>query len=206
MDERILEWLKNKRGHTFKSPREEAFCTETHPVNIVEIDERYGKVKIDFEGGTQGLPLFFWMIDRALKFIESNKERIVRLGAKVKRPFDPDTVEGKIWEEPLLYPTPYKAAPHVCDLLVLAGLAKYQKTRNPVSRRIVQGIKCVTGHDPIAGSPRPIGMGLIEIADNKRDFLKKYRQTILKWAEKNKDKIQTGTFVQSVQFLKFHTA
>ncbi len=147
MDERILQWLEDKGGHTFKSPREEVFCRKTHPVKIVEIDERNGKVKIDFGGGTQGLPLFFWMVDRALKFIESNKDRTVRLGAKVKRPFDPDTVEGKIWEEPLLYPTPYKAAPHVCDLLVLSGLAKYQTTKNPVTHRIVQGIKYVIGLD-----------------------------------------------------------
>jgi len=41
---------------------------------------------------------------------------------EVNPPLVPDTVEGKIWEKPLLYPSPYKAAPHVCDLLILAHL------------------------------------------------------------------------------------
>ena len=192
MDERILQWLKDKGGHTFKSPREEVFCRKTHPVKIVEIDERNGKVKIDFGGGTQGLPLFFWMIDRALKFIESNKDRAVRLGAKVKRPFDPDTVEGKIWEEPLLYPTPYKAAPHVCDLLVLAGLAKYQTTKNPATHRIVQGVKYVIGLDLIDHPYKPSGWGPPETTNERENFIRKYKQAIIEWTGKNEDKIVSG--------------
>ncbi len=91
---------------------------------VIEINEVVEKVKIEFVGGTPGLPLFFWMIDRALRFIESNKGRTVRLGARVQPPFDPETVEGKIWEEPFPHSKPYKAAPHVCDLLVLARLEK----------------------------------------------------------------------------------
>jgi hypothetical protein len=128
------------------------------------------------------------MFDRALKFIESNKGRPVRLGAKVQSPFDPDTVEGKIWEEPLLYPSPYKASPHVCDLLVLAGLATYHGTNKPVTHRIVQGIKCVSTAPPCKAE----GGWPPETTDEREDFIRKYKQAIIEWTGKNEDKIVSG--------------
>ena len=189
MDERILYWLKNNKGETFDSPRIDAFGSKTNPVKIIEINEVVEKVKIEFVGGTPGLPLFFWMFDRALAFIETNEDRVVGLGARVKRPFDPATVEGKIWEEPLLYPSPYKASPHVCDLLVLAGLAKYQKTKNPKTNRIVQGIKCTACNTLPSPSSRPVDKELTESTDEKEYFVKKYKQAIIEWTEKNEGKI-----------------
>jgi hypothetical protein len=183
MDERILDWLRNNEGRTFDSPRPDAF-----PVTIIEINEVVEKVKIEFVGGTPGLPLFFWMFDRALVFIQANRDRAVRLGARVQRPYDPDTVEGKIWEEPLLYPSPYKASPHVCDLLVLAGLATYQKTKNPKTHQIVQGIKYAS----IAPQNKPEGGSLPETTDEREKFIRKYKQAIIEWTGKNEDKIVSG--------------
>jgi hypothetical protein len=188
MNDQLLEWLKNNKGHTLESPRGK----KTYSIKITEINEELKRIKIKFVGGTPALPLFFWMFDRALAFIKANKGSIVRLGAKVKRPFDPDTVEGKIWEEPLLYPTPYKAAPHVCDLLVLAGLAKYQKTRNPVSRRIVQGIKYAACCDLFPRSSQSKVGAPIKTINKKEDFIKKYKQTIVDWVMKNEGRIVTG--------------
>jgi hypothetical protein len=82
------------------------------------------------------------MFDRTLKYIQENKDRAVRLGAKVVPPYESDTVEGQIWKEP--YPTgntSYKAGPHVCDILVLAGLVEYVLILNPETYRKVQGVK-----------------------------------------------------------------
>ena len=183
MDERILDWLRNNEGRTFDSPRPDAF-----PVTIIEINEVVEKVKIEFVGGTPGLPLFFWMFDRALVFIQANRDRAVRLGARVQRPYDPDTVEGKIWEEPLLYPSPYKASPHVCDLLVLAGLATYHGTNKPVTHRIVQGIKCVSTAPPCKAE----GGWPPETTDEREDFIRKYKQAIIEWTGEHDDKIVSG--------------
>ena len=188
MDDRILAWLKHHKGQTFPSPREVAFGSKTLPFKIIEINEKLEKVKINFIGGTPGLPLFFWMFDRALVFIKANRDRAVRLGARVQRPYDPDTVEGKIWEEPLLYPSPYKASPHVCDLLVLAGLATYQKTKNPKTHQIVQGIK----YGSIAPQNKPEGGSLPETTDEREKFIRKYKQAIIEWTGKNEDKIVSG--------------
>jgi hypothetical protein len=160
MDERILAWLKDNKGKTFKSPRENRFGREVYKIKIRGIDDESESVKISFVGGTPGLPLFFWMFDRILTFIETDKGRVVRLGARVEPPFDPDTVEGEIWKEPHPTPsTPYKVAPHICDLLVLAGLAEYQTTKNPKTDRTVQGIKWVSCNDLPLPSSRPVDGG-----------------------------------------------
>lgn len=185
MNDQLLEWLKNNKGHTLESPRGK----KAYSIKITEINEELKRIKIKFVGGTPALPLFFWMFDRALAFIKTNEGSIVRLGAKVKRPFDPDTVEGKIWEEPLLYPTPYKAAPHVCDLLVLAGLANYKTTKNPATHRIVQGIK-YSSDTVLTGTPcNPTGGEPPETNRQKEEFVKKYGQTIIKWTKRHKDRI-----------------
>ena len=184
MNDQLLEWLKNNKGHTLESPRGK----KAYSIKITEINEELKRIKIKFVGGTPALPLFFWMFDRALVFIQANRDRAVRLGARVQRPYDPDTVEGKIWEEPLLYPSPYKASPHVCDLLVLAGLATYQKTKNPKTHQIVQGIKYAS----IAPQNKPEGGSLPETTDEREKFIRKYKQAIIEWTAQNKDKIVSG--------------
>jgi len=188
MNERVLAWLKDNKGKTFKSPRENAFGKKTYFIKITEINEGLERIKIEFVGGTPALPLFFWMFDRALKFIECNKDRTVRIGAKVRRPFDSDTVEGKIWEGPIPDPKPfpYKAAPHVCDILVLGQLSEYQKTENPDTGRTVQGIRYV-------GQPyKPSGRDLLDTTDEKEDFIRRFKEAIIKWTKKNNNKIVSG--------------
>jgi hypothetical protein len=193
MDEQILAWLKDNKGKTFKSPRENTFGRKTYKIKIRGIDDESESVKISFVGGTQGLPLYFWMFDRALTFIETDKDRVVRLGARVKSPFDPDTVEGEIWKEPHPVPsTPYKVAPHICDLLVLAGFTEYQTTKNPKTDRTVQGIKWVSSNNLQPPSSRPSDEGLTEITDEKENFVEKYKQAIIEWTERNAERIVSG--------------
>ncbi len=193
MDERILGWLKNNKGKTFKSPREDTFGRKPYKIRIREINDDLERVEISFVGGTPGLPLFFWMFDRVLTFVEIDKDRGLRLGARVEPPFDPDTVEGKIWKEPHPTPSaPYKVAPHICDLLVLAGLAEYQKTKNPKTDRTVQGIKWVSSNNLSPPPSRPSDGGPTEVTNEKEDFIGKYKRAIIEWTERNADRIVSG--------------
>jgi len=142
MDERVLKWLKANKGRVFASPRNEVFKEKAQDFELLDIaDER---VKVHFSESTYqtALPLHFWMFDRALEYLLRNKGRPVRLGSKLTPPYDSDTIEGQIWKLP--YPTgkaSYKAAPHVCDILALAGLVEYLLVFNPETRRKVQGVK-----------------------------------------------------------------
>lgn len=87
------------------------------------------------------MPLHFVMFERALTHLETNKTRMVRLGARVKPPYDQDTIEGQIWRQPYVCPNPFKASPHVCDIIVSSGLAEYGDTENPKNHRKVQGVR-----------------------------------------------------------------
>lgn len=140
MDERVMKWLKANTGKVFASPRE-MFRRPTQGFEVVGIVGE--SVRIRFAGSPYpALPLYFWMFDRTLKYLQENRGRAVRLGAKLAPPYESDTVEGQIWKKS--YPTgntSYKAAPHVCDILALAGLVEYVLVLNPENLRKVQGVK-----------------------------------------------------------------
>lgn len=81
------------------------------------------------------------MFKRALKFLEENSGKWIRLGTSIADP-KPGTIEGAIWEKPYPhnYKTPYKTASHICDILVLASIAHYGYTTTPSGRK-VQGVR-----------------------------------------------------------------
>jgi hypothetical protein len=141
MDEQVLKWLDANKGKVFVSPRKEVFKVKTKVFELLGVvDDR---VNIRFARSNHpAMPLFFWMFDRTLLYIHQNKGRAVRLGVKLAPPYEPDTVEGQIWRKP--YPTgnaSYKAAPHVCDILTLAGLIEYVPILKTGTRRRLQGVK-----------------------------------------------------------------
>jgi hypothetical protein len=182
MNNILLNWLKNNIGKVFPSQREGAYS-----IKIVGVDEEIQKVHVEFIGGGSALPIFFSMFDRALAYLGANKDRIIRLGARVKEPFDPDTIEGKLWERPVPYPTktPYKSSPHVCDILVVAGFAEYSKCSNPNTGRIVQGVRCLANTNPtVPVDASNNGRGVKE-EEKKELFIKEYKQSIIEWVEKN---------------------
>jgi hypothetical protein len=141
MDERVLKWLKANKGKVFASPRNEVFKEKTRDFELLGIVD--DSVSVRFAGSKYPAPpLYFWMFDRTLKHVQENRGRGVRLGAKLVSPYESDTVEGQIWKKP--YSTgnaSYKASPHVCDILALAGLVEYVLVLNPETRRKVQGVK-----------------------------------------------------------------
>ena len=192
MDQRVLSWLKNNIGKTFESPRKEVFKIYPSPIKIVAADENKKRVEFDFvEKQTKALPLHFWMFDRTLPYLRTNKEKFIWLGARVQPPYDDDTVEGQIWKEPYPYSSPYKISPHICDVLVLVGVAEYGYT-NSTKGRSVQGVKYTDVQSGIPlPTPKPLPEPLsknidLEINDNERtDFIKTYKRTIIKWTEEN---------------------
>ena len=113
MDQKILNWLNQSIGQTFQPNRPNA-----KPIKIAKINDKMEYLRLKFVGGSTSLPLYFWMFNRAFNYIEKNKGRIIRLGAKVKAPFDSDTIEGQIWLKPYPQPpnTPFKSASHICDI------------------------------------------------------------------------------------------
>jgi len=140
---KLLEWLNNNQGKSFDSPRNQFFDVKTRTFDIISI--KSDRVNIKFEEKI-ALPLLFAMFDRAISRLSTNQGKPVRLGAKVNPPYDPDTLEAAIWKLPYPggYTNSYKVAPHICDILVLAGFVKYVEIINPLTNRKVQGAKIAT--------------------------------------------------------------
>jgi hypothetical protein len=78
-----------------------------------------------------------------MKRLDTAFQSSIRLGVKVSPPYGNDTLEAAIWTKPFpaVLNSSYKAAPHVCDILILAGMAEYVKVKNPLTTRMVQGAK-----------------------------------------------------------------
>jgi hypothetical protein len=103
---------------------------------------RHDQVKIHFESSRyNALPLYFWMFERTIDYLLKSNYEPVCIGAKLQPPYDDFSVEGQIWKDPYPTGTSYKATPHVCDILALAGYIEYIKVVNPKTRREVQGVR-----------------------------------------------------------------
>lgn len=141
MDTRVLNWLLDNKGKVFASPRDEVYGSHTKDFKISSIGQ--DRVYVKFGGKKyEALALVFQMFDRVLDYLAANKTRVVRLGARIAPPYDSETLESVIWKEP--YPVgtvPYKASPHVCDILCLAGIIRYVSATNPITGRQVQAVK-----------------------------------------------------------------
>lgn len=64
----IFSWLRENVGKTFKSPRPGA-----KDIRILAADDGSGRVNIKFVGGVQALPLYFWMFERTINYLISQK-------------------------------------------------------------------------------------------------------------------------------------
>ena len=141
MDKRVLNWLIDNKGKVFASPRDEVYGSHTKDFKISSIGR--DRVYVKFGGKKYAaLALVFPMFNRVLDYLAANKNRDIRIGAKIAPPYDNETLEGAIWKKP--YPVgavPYKASPHVCDILCLAGIIKYVSATNPMTGRRVQAVK-----------------------------------------------------------------
>lgn len=176
--------MKANIGRTIGPLRPRALPFEIKAVD--ELHERVIFAFLDKEDGTEknGLPLPFEMFERALTYLEANRERMVRIGARVQPPYDQDTIEGQIWRQPYVCPNPFKASPHVCDIIVSSGLAEYGRLKNPRTGHEVQVIR-YTGLESKKASEKSLPdkdtrTHEVELSDNAK--------IVLKYLEKNPSK------------------
>jgi len=146
MDQHLLEWLKSNQNRSFESPRRTIFRTRTQRFEIVDVNEERKVVKIEFSKQHTPLWLKFWRFETALDLLERNKGKWMRLGTRIDSD-DPDTLEWQIQRKARqIHPNrqiDLKSAPHICDILVLSGIAKYGRAINPSTKRENQAAKLV---------------------------------------------------------------
>ena len=180
MDSHLLEWLKDKQGKFFESPRKKAFRRKPKGFTITSIDQIEKRVTITFEDSQNpALPLKYAMFDRALQYLEKNPNKVYPIGARNQPPYPKESIEGEIWKTPLLNPTEYRSAPYVLDILSLAGRVKYAYTNDRNTGRRVQGARYGLGLPPLQPPPET----------EKERYQKKYGKRIKQWVKENKDNI-----------------
>lgn len=173
MDETLFQWLKDNEGRTFNSPRKDVFGRNPKSFTINSIDENKKAVRVKFEGSKYpALPLYFTMFDRVLEYLRTNPTTTYPIGARLQPPYPKESIEGEIWRDPKPYSTEYKSSPHVLDILVHTGLAKYAYTKSRDSGRKVQGAQYDSEQTP------PTQLGLSSIKDEKNEtILTKLKKT-----------------------------
>jgi hypothetical protein len=146
MNERLLEWLRSNRNQSSESPRRTIFGTKTQRFEIIKVNEAKRLVEVEFKKSYTRLRLEFGRFEIALDFLERNRDKWIRLGTRFDSD-DPDTIEWQIQRKARqIHPNRHidlKSAPHVCDILVLSGLAEYGRAINPVTNRENQAIRLV---------------------------------------------------------------
>ncbi|MCJ7574951.1 hypothetical protein MUO93_11945 [Candidatus Bathyarchaeota archaeon] len=113
-------------------------------LKINDFDEGSERISISFIGGRSvGLPLYIWMFERVIERL-SKEKGFVPVGARLAPPYMPGSLEAAIW---VGKGSPYKAAPHVCDILLAAGLVEYGEARNRETNRIVQAARLLSASE-----------------------------------------------------------
>ena len=144
MDKRLKEWLKSNLSQSFESPRGTIFKTKTQRFRIIKVNEPKGIVEIKFSKIGTVLRLEFWRFETALEILERNRDEWTRLGTRIDSD-DPNTLEWQIQRRARqIHPNrniDLKSAPHVCDILVLTGIAEYGRAINPNTERPNQAVR-----------------------------------------------------------------
>jgi len=147
LTERVFDFMRNNLNKTLESPRTLVFKKGRQPqtFKIVEFDDAKQRIKIEFQESGTKLPLEFWRFELAIEFLFERGE-FVRIGASLDAQ-DKSSLEWVLQKhEKEFYGrrAGTKTAPHVGDILVLAGVAEYGKIRNPKTRRMTQAIRLKT--------------------------------------------------------------
>jgi|GEM_PF-6169832 len=145
MDPTLLEWMNNNIHRDLVSPRIHAFKENRRVQNfeIVEVNERDRRIRIEF--ADKGTPLYleFWRFEKVLEILKESRPKFVRLGSRFAAE-DHSTIERQLQDLARKYlkrKADLKTAPHVCDIIVLTGLAEYGYEQNPTTLRKNQAIR-----------------------------------------------------------------
>jgi hypothetical protein len=205
---KLVHYLKEAEGKTIHIERPGS-RRKRLDLRINYFDEESGKISISFIGGlSNGLPLYFWMCERVIEQLSKDKG-LVEVGARLAPPYPHGSLEAVIWNGKK---SPYKAAPHICDILADAGIVKYGKATSKETSRIVQAVKLLlnsgstipddekgtivqTGQktsvkERVTVSPRLIQPPVLktdqDIEDQKCRFLQVNGQAVINWTLENK--------------------
>jgi len=181
LNEELRSWLRKNIDISFESPRKMIFGGKIKNFKITNFDEEKGQIKIKFmRSKYPALPLWFWMFNRALQYLRENQGEMVPLGAGIRPPYIPSSVEGVIWEKPFLTgKSEYKVSSHICDILSLANIVQYGYTSNPKTGRKVQGVKLIN----------------LESRSQKTRKIKS-KNEIIQWAAKHDEKYYSGIKIE----------
>jgi hypothetical protein len=206
--ESLTRYLRKARGKVIRVDRPGS-RRRRFDLRINYFDEDSGKVSITFVGGrSNGLPLYFWMFERVVESLRIGGG-FVPIGARLAPPYIEGSLEAAVW---VGKKSPYKSAPHLCDILADAGLVAYGEARSPETGRRVQAARLLG-----AGSPPPIGSPIPgssrpdrrekddeqlwirverppvssrEIGEMRKKFLAENGSVIIQWTKKNALKIK----------------
>ncbi|MFZ7138016.1 MAG: hypothetical protein ACOWW1_06330 [archaeon] len=186
MNQKLLCWLKQNQGIDLDSPRKEAFGGNPQGFIIRHIDNEKNCVRISFsQKRTLAFPLYFWMFERVLNYLSKNPMTTFPIGARLKPPYPKESIEGEIWKNPKPYSSEYKSAPHILDILTLAGFTNFAYTQSRETNRKVQGAEFSTSEHY---QPKPT-ISTSSDTITKESFIEEHREKIKKWIFKHKDEI-----------------
>jgi len=134
----FLHFIKQNRGREFKSPRKQ--FGGRSPMNFRIVDFNNEKLKMQFDSGTT-LPLHFWRFETAIDNL--NQKTFIPIGARISEDYDASSLEGILkegYKKRTGNKTDTKTAPHIADILVLAGIAELGLAKSKLGRK-VQGIR-----------------------------------------------------------------
>lgn len=139
----VLGWVKENEQKILESPRKKFFDEETSDFLIDKITSE--SIQLRFMPSGTPLNLKTWRFEEALAFLKE-RNAVTRIGARLKTKknaspsFSVEEHLNGIAMNKYQRKSDTKTAPHVCDLLVLAGIAEYQWTNNEDGKK-VQGIR-----------------------------------------------------------------
>jgi hypothetical protein len=210
--ESLIRYLRQAKGKVIKIDRPGS-RRQRLDLRVDDFDEESGRISIKFIGGkSNGLPLYSWMFKRVKERLERSRG-FIPIGARLAPPYPVGSLEAAIWEGKR---SPYKAAPHVCDILVDAGLVVYGMCPNLDTGRMVQAARLIKGgsqaamnengpaliselvqpkkravENPWIRQEHPV-MSSLDIEEMRAQFFEENGSVIGKWTRKNQLEIKNA--------------
>ncbi len=126
MIDKVVDFVKRNSDIWIESPRKNFFGGKSLKAQRFKLffNPKADRVIFEFESGTK-LPIEVWRIVEAIEFLKNHG--LVQIGGRISEEYPRDSLEGHLKE---IAKAKYgrkkdtKTAPHIADLLVLAGIAK----------------------------------------------------------------------------------
>ena len=140
--DKVIKVIQQNSNVWLESPRKDFFGGKSLKAKRFKLsfNPKTDKVIFEFESGTR-LGIEMWRIVEAIEFLKNHD--VVGIGGRISEECPVDSLEGHLKE---MAKTRYgrktdtKTAPHIVDLLVMAGIAELDYAKSSSGRK-VQGVK-----------------------------------------------------------------